>query len=113
MTTEEMLADLEKRTGETDIDVLTSYLEEAGAAIIEKAFPFVYDTEEVEVPLKYQRRQIEIATYLLNKRGAEGETKHDENGTNRSYEAASIPDSMLRGITPYAKVPKEAVDENP
>lgn len=111
MTREQMLADLQARTGETDNAVLTSYLDEAGAAIIEKAFPFVYD-DELEVPTKYQRRQIEIATYLLNKRGAEGETKHDENGTNRSYEAASIPDSMLRGITPYAKVPKERVDEN-
>lgn len=110
MTQEEMLSILETRTGEQDTAVLTSYLEEAGQAIINRAFPF---TDMVtEVPVKYQRRQIEIATYLMNKRGAEGETKHDENGTNRSYEAASVPESMLRDIMPYCKIPKEYVDEN-
>ena len=91
MTREEMLALLVERTGESE-EVLTSFLDEAGQVIINRVYPFSEDIEEV--PRKYQRRQIEIATYLLNKRGAEGETKHDENGTNRSYEAASIPDVL-------------------
>lgn len=110
MTREAMLADLETRTGEADVDVLTSYLDEACQVIINRVYPFTEDVETV--PTKYHRRQVEIATYLLNKRGAEGETKHDENGTNRTYEMASVPESMLRDILPYCKIPREAEDEN-
>lgn len=112
MTPEQMITDLSTRTGETDNAVLTSYLDQAGAAIIEKAYPFVDDVETVPVPVKYQRRQIEIAEYLYLKKGAQGETKHDENGTNRSYESASIPDSMLCGITPLAMVPGGTANED-
>jgi hypothetical protein len=114
MTREEMLVELGKRTGESDGDVLASYLDEAGQAIIERAYPFRDDV--TEVPVRYQRKQIEIATYLLNKRGAEGETKHDENGTNRTYESASVPNSMLYGIMPFASIPnpvREEENENP
>lgn len=109
MTPEEMVAELSTRTGETDNGVLTSYLAQAGEAILEKAFPF-HDVETV--PTRYQRRQIEIAEYLYLKKGAQGETKHDENGTARTYEAASVPKSMLDGIIPCAAVPKEFTDEN-
>ena len=45
--------------------------------------------------------QVEIAAYLMNKRGAEGETYHGENGVNRTYENASVPASMLAGVTPF------------
>lgn len=107
MTREEMTALLVGRTGES-AEVLTSYLDEAGQAIINHVYPFRDDIEDV--PLKYQRRQIEIAEYLFYKRGAQGETKHDENGTNRTYEAASIPNSMLNDIMPFCKVPKSGGD---
>lgn len=110
MTREDMLADLSERTGESDYGVLTSYLEQAGAAIIEKAYPFGNGDEEV--PVMYQRRQIEIAEYLYLKKGAQGETKHDENGVNRTYESGSIPDSMLGGIHPLAYVPRRVSDED-
>lgn len=111
MSRDEMLALLVERTGESE-EVLTSFLDEAGDIIINRVYPFRYDVEEV--PTKYQRRQIEIAVYLVNKRGAEGETKHDENGTNRSYESASVPESMLRDIMPYCKIPsaEDEEDEN-
>ena len=111
MSRDEMLALLVERTGESE-EVLTSFLDEAGDIIINRVYPFRYDVEEV--PTKYQRRQIEIAIYLVNKRGAEGETKHDENGTNRSYESASVPESMLRDIMPYCKIPsaEDEEDEN-
>lgn len=111
MTREEMLALLVERTGESE-EVLTSFLDEAGQVIINRVYPFSEDIEEV--PRKYQRRQIEIAIYLLNKRGAEGETKHDENGTNRTYETGSVPESMLRDVLPFCKIPEpeDEDDEN-
>ena len=33
-----------------------------------------------------------------------GETAHSENGISRSYESATVPDSMLKHITPHASV---------
>jgi len=108
MTPQEMLAKLKIMTGKTDETMLSIYLDQAAAAIIEKAYPFRNDV--TEVPGKYQMRQLEITTYLVGKVGAEGQTVHNENGINRSYESGSIPRSMLRGITPEAKVPIVLID---
>ncbi len=102
MTTEVMKTRLSTLTGETDDALLITFLDLAGQKILEKCYP--YDQGNREVPAKYHSTQLEIAVYLMNKRGAEGEIAHNENGINRSYENASIPDSMLKGITPFCSV---------
>lgn len=84
-----------------DKDFLIVCLDLAGSAIVNRCYPF--DSEK-PVPPKYYARQVEIAAYLVNKQGAEGEISHNENGISRSYESASIPESMLKDITPFAKV---------
>ena len=86
----------------TGDDTLLAYLRLAATKVINKAYPFRHDV--MEVPDKYAMIQIEIACYLLNKRGAEGESEHNENGTYRKYEAADIPDSLMSKITPFVKV---------
>ena len=83
-------------------DVLNAYLIIAGKKIIERRYP--YDDSVTEVPARYGYLQCEIATYLLNKRGADGEVSHNENGINRTYESASVPESMLREVTPICGV---------
>lgn len=83
-------------------DVLISYLSIAGRKIINRAYP--YDDTITEVPRRYGYLQCEIACYLLNKRGAEGQTAHSENGVNRSYESADVPESMLREVIPHVGV---------
>jgi len=112
MTDAEILTQVELETGCDDTTLLSSYIEDAKSAIINKAYPFKFGI--TEVPPKYHRRWVEIAVYLFNKRGAEGEEIHNENGTNRHYEAASVPNSMLRDIVPVAKIPsrEETDDEN-
>ena len=55
---------------------------------------------------RYDTLQCEIAAYMLNKRGAEGQTSHSENGISRSYENADIPSSMLKVVTPHVGVIK-------
>ncbi len=97
---------LSSMSGEKDPDVLNAYLMLAGQAVIKRAFPFATDGEALTVPDKYISDQLEIACYLLNKRGAEGQISHNENGINRSYESASIPESMLSSIVPFAGVIK-------
>ena len=84
--------------GWTD-DILKAYLLIAGQKILKRAFP--YDDTVTEVPRRYHYLQCEIATYLLNKRGAEGEVSHSENGISRTYESASVPESMLESIVPH------------
>lgn len=93
---------LKRMTAETDEDTLLTYLSIAGERVCRKAYPF--DPTTMVVPEKYAYVQIDCAAYLLNKRGAEGETYHSENGINRSYEAAGIPDSMLKSVTPFVGV---------
>ena len=87
--------------GWTD-DVLNVYLTIAGRKIINRAYP--YDDSVREVPTRYGYLQCEIAAYLLNKRGAEGETAHSENGISRTYENAGVPDSMLSDVIPVCGV---------
>ena len=91
--------------GDSDTDaMLSTYLTIAGRKIIARAYP--YDDTVQDVPKKYDVLQCEIAAYLLNKRGAEGEVQHSENGISRSYENADIPASMLKPVTPYCGVMK-------
>lgn len=93
---------LKALTGETDDDVLSAYLYLAGQKICRLAYP--YNTSATEVPAQYEHLQIDAAVYLLNKRGAEGEEAHSENGITRSYENADLPASMLREIVPFCGV---------
>lgn len=100
MTLDEKLATLKVMVGGSDTDeVLSAYLNLAGAKIIAKAYPYKPDVSEV--PSQYHYLQVEIAAYMMNKRGAEGQTSHTENGIARAYESADVPSSMLKSITPY------------
>lgn len=100
MTDEEKLIALKAIVGGSDGDeVLSTYLKLAGRKIINRAYP--YDSSVTEVPTQYDTLQCEIAAYMLNKRGAEGQTSHSENGITRAYENADIPSSMLKEITPH------------
>lgn len=83
-------------------DVLRSYLTIAGEKVLRRAYP--YDDTVTEVPRRYSVVQCEIAAYLLNKRGAEGETSHSENGISRSYENGDIPESLMSAIVPHCGV---------
>ena len=56
------------------------------------------------VPSMYETLQCEIAAYLVNKRGAEGEIAHGENGVSRTYASPDVPDDMLRDVVPLAGV---------
>ena len=91
---------VEANTSEDDL--LLVYLDAAKSAILNRLYPM--EDSAKEVPARYSSRLVEIAAYLYNKRGAEGETLHVENGISRSYEGGSIPNSMLADIIPYGSV---------
>lgn len=103
MTQAEKLTLLKAMVGGSDTEeVLLAYLNIAGDKIINRAYPF--GTDEPEVPKRYEFLQCEVAAYLLNKRGAEGQVSHSENGISRSYESADVPESMLGAVTPMVGV---------
>ena len=114
MTDAEKILLVKAMTGESTDTVVSAYLAMARQAILNRAFPFLSDEElsDKPVPTRYENLQCEIATYLLNKRGAEGETVHSENGINRSYENGGIPASMLKQVVPFCGVPKGVSNES-
>lgn len=82
--------------------LLQSLLSIAAQKILDRLYPFTQVT--AEVPTRYCTKQVEIAVYLYNKRGAEGQIAHNENNISRTYESADVPESLLRGIIPHAEV---------
>ena len=100
MTETEKILTVKAMVGDSDSDeTLAIYLRLAGQKIINRAFPYDHDVEEV--PKRYSTLQCEIAAYMLNKRGAEGQTAHTENGITRSYGSADVPESMLSIVVPH------------
>ena len=85
---------------EQNEDLLSELLLRAENAIKQKRRTFV----DSPIEKQYETLQLEIAQFLYNKMGAEGEVSHNENGVNRTYENAHIPDSMLDCIVPLGKV---------
>ena len=102
MTDTEKLTMLKAMTGEKDESVLSTCLSIAGNKVLKRAYPF--DNTVTVVPDRYAYNQVEIAAYLVNKRGAEGETAHSENGISRSYEDGDVPPTLLREIVPCASL---------
>ena len=81
----------------TDIE-LEDILESAKAVILSRRFPFGEQPTEIEE--RYKDLQIRIAVEMFNKRGAEGETAHSENGVSRTYSSANVSEDLLKEITP-------------
>lgn len=70
---------------DTDTDeVLDAMLQAAEALVLNKMYPFGYADDKV-IPTRYEMIQIQLAIELYNKRGAEGQTGHGENGITRSW----------------------------
>jgi hypothetical protein len=81
---------------------LEDILESAKAVIMSRRFPFGEQPTDIED--KYKDLQIRIAVEMFNKRGAEGEIAHSENGVSRSYSSSSVSEELLREITPKVGV---------
>ena len=79
-------------------DVLVFYLDNASDIICE-----LRNSDVIES--KYSNIQIKMAIEMFNKRGAEGQTSHSENGISRTYEKADISPSLLNQITPMVRTP--------
>ena len=84
--------------------VLEYYLKIAEQLILSKLYPFEGQATGKDIPDRYTGLQIRMAVYMLDKRGAEGENQHIENGIHRNYGSSDIPETMLKEIVPFVKV---------
>lgn len=92
-------------TDDSEDALLSLLIDQADKKILNKRFPFGYTEEQKSQALQqYSDIELDIAVYLYNRRGSEGQTSHNENGTNRGYESAGIPDSYVKDIVPLCKV---------
>jgi hypothetical protein len=80
-------------------ELLTALIEQAEGIVLNRRYPFGVPPETT-VPAMYENIQLQIAVELFTKMGAEGQTAHNENGINRSFESADISPSLLKRIVP-------------
>ena len=103
MTDAEKLAIVQAMTDEDDEDVISAFLSMAGDAICDYCDPFASRARE-DLLDRYGGAQARTAAAWLNKRGADGQLSHSENGISRSYESGDIPTSILKELTPICGV---------
>ena len=77
-------------------------LENAKSVVLQRLYPF--HPNETHIPERYHYKVVEVAIFMYNKRGAEGQTYHKEQAISRGYEGASVPESMLMDIIPRAEI---------
>lgn len=90
--------------GNEEDKLLNILLKQSETAVLRRLYP--YNHSKKNVPERYEPKVIQIAIYLYNKRGAEGQLYHHEGSVMRGYESGHIPESMLIDIVPMVGVPK-------
>lgn len=90
--------------GHDDTELLSTYLDLAAEKILNRRYPFG-PPEGAVVETRWLGIQLEIAVYLFNHRGSEGESLHSENGISRSYGGQTdVPPELLQRVTPKGMV---------
>ena len=104
MTLEQRIEQMKIMLGEDSLDIedetCKTYLDLANEKILTHRYPFGTNLTEVEPQFTYQL--IELAVVLFNKRGAEGQEYHNENGVHRRYRTEV---EILASIPKYAGLP--------
>lgn len=97
-----MVQTLTDNDSEATNALVTAYLSKAEAAILRRRYPFgIPDGAMVEDI--YEMLQCELAVRYFYRRGAEGESSHNELNVGRIYGSVNDED-LLMEITPYAKL---------
>ena len=82
-------------------ELIQNLLWQAEGIVLNRRYPFG-SPEGATVTGAYEHIQMQIAVELFSKMGAEGQTSHNENGVNRTYEAADVSPSLRKRIVPVA-----------
>lgn len=106
MTDEEKVSQVCALTGAgpvADRPVVDAYLLSARSLIMLTRHPFSSDPDSEAWETRYDGLQCEIAASMFNRRGAEGEISHKENGVDRTWATAGVPKHLLSRIVPIGK----------
>ena len=92
MTDAEKLTVLKALIGTTNLsdETLLVYLEIAADEVLRRCYPFAADTQQYEVPERYETIQVRLARNEVFKRGAEGQSSMSDNGVSRVYESDDV-----------------------
>ena len=104
MTLDERISVIKTMLGDDvdeDDNVLTIYLNQAKAKILNHRYPF--GTTLIDVEAQYESDLLELAVVLYNKRGVEGEDTHSENNVNSKYRSV---EQILKSIPRKVGLPK-------
>lgn len=98
----DILEMLQRRVGDlVDEDSLLDYVLIAQHIILERRYGMVENYPEV-FPDRYLLTCFQIALYLINRDGSEGQLSHSEGGIMRTYKNANIPEDLLADVVPFA-----------
>lgn len=106
MTTAEKITRIQTLLGadeEATDALLTVYLDDAKAAILNRRYPFGIPPYVDEVPSEYENIQCKLAQRYYLRRGGEGEQIHNEDGVHRHYGSVNDED-LLMEVIQIAKV---------
>ena len=98
-----MVVTLVENDEEATEDVVSVYLALAHNTMLERLYPYDPNKDTMDIPVRYDTLQCELAARYFLRRGSQGESNHEENGINRSYSSVDDED-ILRRLTPFAKV---------
>lgn len=86
-------------------DYLNDLLEEANLITLNEYYGSNQVTETSKLPYRFKYIPLDVAVFLFNKTGVEGQTGHTEQGINRQYGTSGVPTelfaSMVRKIRTF------------
>lgn len=96
MSDEQKIANVKLLIDDTAIadNLITVYLDMAKSNILSRMFPFEIP-EDTTMPERYDMLQVQLASRYIQRRGAEGEKSHSENGINRVYNSVNDEDLLM------------------
>lgn len=106
MTEAEKIEYIKVISEEKETSVISAFLTLATQIAFNKVFPFGAPNNDMarKVMSRYDNVICEITVYLINKRGAEGESAHSESTAERTYENGGVPDSIMKKLIPFCGV---------
>lgn len=84
-------------------DIITAYLGLAMGRILALRNPFSADPSGEAWESRYDTLQCEFAAEMFDRRGAEGEVSHAENGISRTYGTDGVSASLVGRVVPKGR----------
>lgn len=85
-------------------DYLNDLLEQSNLIVLNEYYGPNEVNEYSKVPYRYEYIIYDVAAYLFNKTGIEGQTGHTEQGVNRQYGTSGVPAELFAQMSRKVRV---------